>query len=181
MTKELKKPGKVGRPKKMINDPETLEKITELGSLGMTFGQIARALGISRSSLDRRRTEFEEIEEAIKKGESLGIAKVSKALMDSAIYDKNPTSMIFYLKNRSDKWSDRQEVNHNLDLANILSNANERIIEVRTNERTNEDEKLELPEVYNLRTNGVDAATHERTSETQTNARTHEQKKSDEG
>ena len=109
MTKELKKPGKVGRPKKMINDPETLEKITELGSLGMTFGQIARALGISRSSLDRRRAEFEEIEEAIKKGESLGIAKVSKALMDSAIYDKNPTSMIFYLKNRSDKWSDRQE------------------------------------------------------------------------
>lgn len=171
MTKELKKPGKVGRPKKMINDPETLEKITELGSLGMTFGQIARALGISRSSLDRRRAEFEEIEEAIKKGESLGIAKVSKALMDSAIYDKNPTSMIFYLKNRSDKWSDRQEVNHNLDLAGILSNANERIIEVRTNE----------PEALELSDNYARTETHARTDEAQTNARTHEQTKSDEG
>ena len=172
---------KTGPKKKVLNDKKTLDAIVELGSQGLTTGQIARCLDVSWSTLDRRRKEYEEIEDAIKKGEALGVSRVANALYESATIDKNVTAQIFYLKNRSENWSDRQEVNHNLDLANILSNANERIIEVRTNERTNEDEKLELPEVYNLRTNGVDAATHARTSETQTNARAHEQKKSDEG
>ena len=138
----------------MINDKETLDKITGLGALGLTFGQIARCLGISRSSLDRKRAEFEEIEEAIKKGESLGIAKVASALVDSAVIDKNPTSMIFYLKNRSENWADRQEVNHNLDLGGILTDARQRIIDATaerldaTNERTiahEQTEKLEIP------------------------------------
>jgi hypothetical protein len=138
-----KKPGRPGRPKKIINDKETLDKITELGALGLTFGQIARCLGISRSSLDRKRAEFEEIEEAIKKGESLGIAKVASALVDSAVIDKNPTSMIFYLKNRSENWADRQEVNHNLDLGGILTDARQRIID-STSERLDAQRTHEL-------------------------------------
>jgi len=49
--------------------------------------------------------------------------------------DGNVTAQIFYLKNRApDQWADRQEVNHNLDLAGILSNANSRILDVRPDE-----------------------------------------------
>ena len=40
------------------------------------------------------------------------------------------TSAIFFLKNRDpDNWADRQDVQHNLNLSNILTEANTRIIE----------------------------------------------------
>ena len=44
--------------------------------------------------------------------------------------DGKETSAIFFLKNRDpDNWADRQEVNYNLDLKNVLTSARERIIE----------------------------------------------------
>ena len=140
----MNKPKKVGRKKIKLNDKETLNKIVELGSQGLTSGQIARCLGVSWSTIDRRRKEFEEIDEAIKKGEALGVSRVANALYESAIYDKNVTAQIFYLKNRSDNWSDSQQVNHNLDLAGILSNAHGRIIDARTDE----SESLQLTQNY---------------------------------
>ena len=167
----MNKPKKPGRKKIKLNDKETLNKIVELGSQGLTSGQIARCLGVSWSTIDRRRKEFEEIDEAIKKGEALGVSRVANALYESATIDKNVTAQIFYLKNRSENWSDRQETNINFDLAGILSNAHGRIIDARTNE----SESLQLSDSY------ARTETHERTSEAQTNARTHEQKKSDEG
>ena len=77
---EKKRPG---RKKKLLNDPDTLNKIIALGSQGLTSGQIARCLGVSWSTIDRRRKENAEIEEAIKKGEALGVEKISNALMTS--------------------------------------------------------------------------------------------------
>ena len=140
----MNKPKKPGRKKIKLNDKETLNKIVELGSQGLTSGQIARCLGVSWSTLDRRRKEYEEIEDAIKKGEALGVSRVANALYESATIDKNVTAQIFYLKNRSENWSDRQEVNHNLDLAGILSNAHGRIIDARTDE----SESLQLSDNY---------------------------------
>jgi hypothetical protein len=70
--------------------------------------------------------------------------------------DGNVTAQIFYLKNRApDQWADRQEVNHNLDLAGILSNANSRILDVRPDEP---QEQLNLQDARerteaNVRTN----------------------------
>ena len=122
--------GKPGRKKIKLNDEESLKKIVELGAQGLTSGQIAKCLGVSWSTIDRRRKEFDEIEEAIKKGEALGIQKVSSALMRSAVEDKNVTAQIFYLKNRApDLWADRQEINYNLDLKNVLTDARARIID----------------------------------------------------
>jgi hypothetical protein len=113
---EKKQPG---RKKIKLNDSETLDKIVALGSQGLTSGQIARCLGVSWSTIDRRRKEFGEIEEAIKKGEALGISRVANALYESATIDKNVTAQIFYLKNRSENWADRQLVVANFDLANL--------------------------------------------------------------
>lgn len=122
--------GKPGRKKIKLNDEESLKKIVELGAQGLTSGQIAKCLGVSWSTIDRRRKEFDEIEEAIKKGEALGVQQVSNALMRSAVEDKNVTAQIFYLKNRApDQWADRQEINYNLDLKNVLTDARARIID----------------------------------------------------
>ena len=126
-----------GRKKIKLNTPEILEKITELGSQGLTSGQIARSLGVSWDTLDRRKKEYEEIAEAIKKGEALGINKVTNALMQSATNDKNVTAQIFYLKNRDpQRWADRQEHNFNLDLRGILADARERTIDIEPTEIT---------------------------------------------
>jgi len=151
------KQGKAGRPKKKIHDQETLNKIVEYGAQGLTIGQIAKCLGISRSSLDRRRAEYEEIEEAIKKGEALGVSKIAQALMNNALFENNVTAQIFYLKNRSENWADRQEVNHNLDLGGILTDARHRIIEgtserldaQRTHELTNK-QGLDISELISV-------------------------------
>lgn len=147
---EKKQPG---RKKIKLNDPDTLNKIIALGSQGLTSGQIARCLGVSWSTIDRRRKENADIEEAIKKGAALGVEKISNALMTSA-QDGNVTAQIFYLKNRApDQWADRQEMNHNLDLAGILSNANSRILDVRPDEPAEQLNLQDARERTNARTN----------------------------
>ena len=142
-----------GRKKIKLNDPDTLNKIIALGSQGLTSGQIARCLGVSWSTIDRRRKENADIEEAIKKGAALGVEKISNALMTSA-RDGNVTAQIFYLKNRApDQWNDTQQVNHSLDLAGILSNANSRILDVRPDEPAEQLNLQDARERTNVRTN----------------------------
>ena len=142
-----------GRKKIPLNDPDTINKIIALGSQGLTSGQIARCLGVSWSTIDRRRKENADIEEAIKKGAALGVEKISNALMTSA-RDGNVTAQIFYLKNRApDQWNDTQQVNHNLDLAGILSNANSRILDVRPDEPAEQLNLQDARERTNARTN----------------------------
>ena len=68
--------------------------------------------------------------------------------------DGNVTAQIFYLKNRApDQWADRQEMNHNLDLAGILSNANSRILDVRPDEPAEQLNLQDARERTNARTN----------------------------
>ena len=44
------------------------------------------------------------------------------------IEDKNFNAISFYLRNRApDQWADKSEVNHNLDLKGVLTDARERI------------------------------------------------------
>ena len=149
-----KTPGKPGRKKKDLNNPETLEKITEYAAQGLSLRQICRCLGISWSTLDRHRKEYGEIEHALKKGEALGVSKVAQALMNNALFENNVTAQIFYLKNRSENWADHQQTNINLDLGGILTDARQRIIDATaerldaTNERTithERTEKLDIP------------------------------------
>ncbi len=170
---EQKTPKKDNKPIKKVGRKRIeldLEQVENLASRGLGTTQIARALGVSWSTIDRSRKRSEDFEEALKRGKARGLAQVTNSLFTSAT-DGNVTAQIFYLKNRSENWSDRQEVNHNLDLAGILSNAHGRIIDARTDE----SESLQLSDNY------ARTETHERTDEAQTNARTHEQTKSDEG
>ena len=54
---------------------------------------------------------------------------VANQVFQNAMNGKE-TSAIFFLKNRDpDNWADRQDVQHNINLSNILSEANTRIIE----------------------------------------------------
>ena len=100
------------------------KKVKELASRGLGPTQIARALGVSWHTIDANRKRSKEFDEALERGRVEGLAEVTNALFESAVNDKVPTSMIFYLKNRdTTNWMDRVETNHTLSIGSALDNA----------------------------------------------------------
>ena len=87
-----------------------LKKVDRLAARGLSFEQIATALGISDKTLLKRRRENSEVSEAIKRGKERGIAQVANKLFDQALAG-NTTAMIFYLKTQAGwKETNRQEL-----------------------------------------------------------------------
>ena len=74
-----------------------IAKVEELASRGLTKEQVARALGISSRTLQRKSKANVEIEEAYQRGKAKGIAKIANALFEKASQG-NVTAQIFYLK-----------------------------------------------------------------------------------
>jgi transcriptional regulator with XRE-family HTH domain len=77
-----------------------LKVVEELASLGLTEQQIADSLGISRSTLSRRKTDNDTFDTALRKGKAKAIVKVSSALM-AEIEKGSLRAVIFYLKCRA--------------------------------------------------------------------------------
>lgn len=87
-----------------------LAQVELFASRGLTREQIADALGISYSTLNRRSKDLEDLEAAIKRGEAKGIAKVANALFDKAVKG-NTAAQIFFLKARAGwKETNRNEI-----------------------------------------------------------------------
>ena len=116
---------KVGRKRIVIDH----DKVEQLAAQGLGTTQIARALGVSWSTIDRNRKRSANFEDAIKRGEAKGLAKVTNALFSSA-NEGNVTAQIFYLKNRDTaNWMDRVETNHTLSIGSALDNARLRTLD----------------------------------------------------
>ena len=133
---------KTGRKRITFTDEDYLN-ITKWAGLGLSETQIADNLGVGISTITRNKNRNERFEQALKKGKAKAIEQVTNALFNNAVHDNNTTAQIFYLKNRdSTNWSDRQEVNHNLDLKSILTNAKDRLIIDGQATETNEREQI---------------------------------------
>jgi IS30 family transposase len=133
---------KTGRKRITFTDEDYLN-ITKWAGLGLSETQIADNLGVGISTITRNKNRNERFEQALKKGKAKAIEQVTNALFNNAVHDNNTTAQIFYLKNRdSTNWSDRQEVNHNLDLKSILTNAKDRLIIDGQTTDTNEREQI---------------------------------------
>ncbi len=135
---EQKTPKKDNKPMKKVGRKRIeidLEQVENLASRGLGTTQIARALGVSWSTIDRNRKRSEEFEETIKRGKAKGIAQVTNSLFTSAT-DGNVTAQIFYLKNQDAKtWKDRVEnVHATINLNDVLSGAKERLGKYTANE-----------------------------------------------
>ena len=133
---EQKTPKKRGR--KTINiDYDRLEY---LASLNMGTMDICRNLGISWDTFDRNKKRKAEFADALQRGKAKGLQRATSRLMDK-IDDGEFQAIQFYLKNAdSDNWSDKNEVQHNFNLTNVLQEANNRIIEGKS-------ERLDIQEV----------------------------------
>ena len=96
--------------KKEIN----LAEVERLASIGLTEEQIAESLGISRSTITRRKRDDDAFDAALKAGRASGVAAVTNALFEAATGEKpNTSAQIFYLKNRAG-WRDKQDIEANI-------------------------------------------------------------------
>lgn len=94
--------------------PIDYEKLYNLAKIGLSEEQIAISLGISASTITRRKRDDEQFDHTLKAGKQAGITSVTNSLFESATADKpNTSAQIFYLKNRGG-WRDRSEVDANV-------------------------------------------------------------------
>ena len=134
--------GKPGRKRHKFTEEDYIN-ITKWAGLGLSEQQIADNLGVSLSTIARKKREKGRFDTALKKGKAKAIEQVTNALFNNAVHDNNTTAQIFYLKNRdSTNWSDRTQVEHNLDLKSILTNAKDRLIIDGQATDTNERERI---------------------------------------
>jgi predicted DNA-binding transcriptional regulator AlpA len=95
-----------GRPP-WIPDEHICEQAEDMASHGLTISQIADCLGISERTVYDKQNEYPQFLQAIKRGRSSGMNKVTNKLFEKAMSGDN-TAIIFYLKNRDrENWGDQ--------------------------------------------------------------------------
>lgn len=95
------------KPRLNWKDPELLSKVEMLAAQGLTDGQIAEVIGVSRRTITNYKTHDCAFCAAIKRGEAKGVAQITNALFTSA-KNGNLGAQVFYLKNKAG-WSDKLE------------------------------------------------------------------------
>lgn len=92
-----------------------LTKLYNLAKMGLSEEQIGVSLGISVSTISRRKKDDEQFAETLKAGKQAGITAVTNSLFTAATDEAKPnmSAAIFYLKNRGG-WRDKQEVDANI-------------------------------------------------------------------
>ena len=93
-----------------------LARVQALARKGLSIDQIADCIGVNRATIYKHKKKNSDIDDALKSGQSKGLASVTNALYNAAMAG-NITAQIFYLKNRGpDAWKDRtyiDETRHN--------------------------------------------------------------------
>ena len=152
---EQKTPKKRGRKRIKFTEDDLL-KIEQASGMGLTNEQLASVLGCSLSTVRRNRNNNELFEHHIRRGRANSLKEVSNALYNNAVYENNVQAQIFFLKNRGEEgqWSDKVENQYTISLANVLQEAQGRIIEgERVKEVTNSGQFLERELTTNKKTN----------------------------
>ena len=130
-------------PKKRGRKPIVIDydRVEYLASLNLGIMDICRSLGIGWDTFNKHRNKKNsELSEALNRGKAKGLQLATTKLMEK-IQDGEFNAIQFYLKSADrDTWSDKQTVEHTLNIKDALSNANARII----NGETLEQETLNL-------------------------------------
>ena len=125
---EQKTPKKRGR-KALILTQDQINQVEHLAGLNMGVMDICRSLGISWSAFDKNRKKKQEINEALERGKAKGLTRATSKLMEK-IEDGEFQAIQFYLKSADkERWAEKQEHTHTLNLSEIITSANARIIE----------------------------------------------------
>ena len=110
----------VGRPRFEITD-EVLQEVEEMAGRGLTVNQIATCLGVSPATIYNKQAENLEFLETIRKGQAIGISKVTNKLFENATVKGDNVAIFYYLNNRDrENWSNRQEIAATVEQRNII-------------------------------------------------------------
>ena len=155
MDKKLPKKSNRGRKKILFTDEQLLEA-KRLAGLGFSEESLCKAVfGCSVTTLQRRKKEFANIEQYIRQGKMKSIEEVSAALFDSATgrngRDPSVSAQIFFLKNKGKEagnpWADVQQVENSINLSDIITSANSRIIEHQADALPSAREEIDIKQL----------------------------------
>jgi transcriptional regulator with XRE-family HTH domain len=107
--------------------PEILEEIKGWAAIGMTQEQIADNLGIASETLSRKKKDYYQIDQALKKGAFTGGTHIANALFNNATVHNNVTAQIFYLKAKCG-WmeaSEKKKIEQQNNVQNDIKDAQE--------------------------------------------------------
>ena len=124
---EQKTPKRRGR--KPINID--YEQVEHLASLNLGIMDICRSIGVGWDTFDKhRKKKGSELTEALERGKAKGLHRATTALA-AKIEDGEFQAIQFYLKSADrEKWAERAGINHSINLAHILQDAQARIIDL---------------------------------------------------
>ena len=110
---------------------EELEKLKHFAGLGLNQSELASVMGISESTLRRRKKDSELFERYMREGQTKAVTDVANALYVNATTENNIQAQIFFLKNRADHiYKDRQETVHaTINLNDVLTGAKDRLVD----------------------------------------------------
>ena len=95
-----------GRPAWVPTD-SVCQEAREMASNGLTVSQIADCLGISERTVYEKQNQYPQFLQAIKRGRSSGMDKITNKLFEKAMEGDN-TAIIFYLKHRDrENWGEQ--------------------------------------------------------------------------
>ena len=149
---ETQTKAKPGRKKKLSQlTEEDYQQIMNWSGDGLSETQIATLLNCSISTITREKKRNEQFEHAIKKGRYQAVQKVANKVYENAMEGKE-TSAIFFLKNRDPlNWSDRQQVDHQINLSNVLQEAQGRVIEGKSERMDIQEAQFPMKDLPDLK------------------------------
>lgn len=119
-------------PKKRGRKPIVIdyEQVEHLASLNLGIMDICRSIGVGWDTFNKHRNKKNsELSDALAKGKAKGLQRATSKLAEK-INDGDFQSIQFYLKSADrERWAEKQEHTHTLNLSEIISSANSRIIE----------------------------------------------------
>ena len=119
-------------PKKRGRKPIVIDydQVEHLASLNLGIMDICKSLGMGWDTFNKhRQKKNSELSDRLEKGKAKGLQRATSKLMEK-IEDGEFQAIQFYLKSADrDKWAEKAEISHVLNLSEIISSANARIIE----------------------------------------------------
>ena len=119
-------------PKKRGRKPINIDmqQVEHLASLNLGIMDICRSIGVGWDTFNKHRNKKNsELSDALERGKAKGLQRATSKLMEK-IEDGEFQAIQFYLKSADrEKWAEKAEISHVLNLSEIISSANARIIE----------------------------------------------------
>ena len=99
----------MSRSDKMLINEDQVQLVREWAGYGLTVGQMAAMLGMSKDTFERRVKEDNCLSAALEKGRANAIIDVSKSAYGQATSGKTPAMTMFWLKCRAG-WKESEEI-----------------------------------------------------------------------